>query len=87
MIEVSEIAKKLQGHIGKKWSTKRRVRMFNLMDQLGVAGEDFHHIQCHLNNSKIIWSISVREGTELKVIFYKKKLLKMDEKNRSKSLC
>jgi len=68
MIDVEKIAIKLQGHIGKKWSTKRRVRMFNMMEQIGVKGGDLNHVQCHLNEAKIIWSISVKEGTELNVV-------------------
>lgn len=67
MIEIEEIAKKLRGYIGKKWSTKRKNRMYRLLVDIGVEENDFNHIQCHLSKTKTIWSISVG-GNTLQVI-------------------
>lgn len=65
MIDVRMIAPKLQGHIGKQWSLKRKARMYSLMRQIGVEGNDFEHIQCSISKDKIIWTITVKEGTVL----------------------
>ena len=66
MIDVNKISSQLQGHIGKQWNLKRKARMYRLMRQIGVEGNDFEHIQCSISkDKKVIWTITVKEGTVL----------------------